>query len=766
MKLKTLYISLIYIILILFISCNKHKELTNKESEIEKKIESILKKMTLAEKAGQMTQIGIPAICVQDQYWDSVDTLIIDTIKLQKALNEDFVGSFVGKGFYPPSKEEYFNLISQIQNFAVNNTRLKIPVMYVTDGVHGANYTAGSTIFPHQIALAATWNPFFAEKAAEISSYELRASNTAWNFAPVIDINWQAQWGRACETFGEDTYLTTIMANAFIKGAQGNDISNPQKTAVCLKHLIGYGSSKYGKDRKNALIPERFLRQYYLPPFEEAIKNGARTVMINSGLVNSVPCHINKFLITDLLKGELGFTGLTISDWGDMQFLHEFHKTAASHKEAVLQMVNAGVDICMVPYDASFARYVVELVNEKKIPMSRIDDAVRRILRIKFELGLFENPNTNFKDYPLFGSAEFANHSYLAASEAITLLKNKKNILPLKKGKKILITGVAANSLNYLNGPWSRSWSGQDTAYNDNKKLTILEAVREKNAYSNVKFIQSTDFDFEINIKEAVNAAKNADYIIVCLGEKPVTERPSDIKELYMPKAQRNLVKELKKTGKPIILVLIEGRTLLINDIVDSAEGILMAYYPGHEAGRAIADIIFGDINPSGKLPYTYQKHAATPMPYIHTVSDRADNFGTYTDYDPQWPFGFGLSYTTFAYDTLSIDSPTLSGTDSLKIVIKITNTGKIIGKEVVQLFLRDDFASIDPDFEKLIRFQKVELKPGESKNIEFYITKKDLEFVDINNNRIVEEGSFTLHTGNRLNIIKKNNFNYILQKL
>ena len=760
MKISGFRVSVLISIIITFSGTYLESQNFNNKLEIEKRIDSLLTKMTLEEKAGQMTQMGIPAICVQKNYWDSPDTLIIDTAKLTEALNVNFIGSFVGKGFYPPSKQEYFNLISQIQNYSVNKTRLKIPIFYATDAVHGATYTKGSTVFPHQIAIAATRNPYFAEKSGEITAYELRASNTSLNFAPDLDINWQAQWGRACETYGEDPYITTLMGNAFIKGSQSPSIANPEKVAVCIKHLIGYGSPQYGKDRKNTLMPERFLRQYYIPPFEEAINKGARVVMMSSGLVNSIPCHTNKFLITDLLKGELGFTGFTISDWGDMQFLTEFHKTAPNHKEAVRQMVNAGLDMCMVPYDASFAKFVIELVHEGKIPMSRINDAVRRILRVKFELGLFEKPNTNYKDYPKFGSEEFADESYKAASEAITLLKNNK-ILPLKKGKKILITGVAANSLNYLNGPWTRSWSGQDTSYNDNTKLTILDAVKQKNGISNTLFVEGTGYDKDINTKKAVKEAENVDYIVVCLGEIPVTERPSDINELFLPEAQRNLVKQLKKTGKPLILVILEGRTRIIKDIVPLADGILLAYYPGNEGGRAVTDILFGDINPSGKLPYTYQKNAAAPMPYIHTVTDRADNFGTYTDYDPQWPFGFGLSYTTFNYDTIFVSSPLLSKSDTLKVSVKVTNTGKRAGKEVIQLFLRDDFASIDPDFERLIRFNKLEFKAGETKIIEFKITKNDLTFVSQKNIPITEAGSFSLTTGNRFDMVKSTKFQY-----
>jgi beta-glucosidase len=757
---RILYVFSTMLLLFTF-ACSPQEESNKAEEDIEKKIDQLLSQMTLEEKAGQMTQMGIPAICEQDGYWDDADSLIIDTAKLRKALSEDHIGSFLGKGFYPPTKEEYYKLISQIQDFAVNKTRLGIPIIYATDAVHGAHYTAGSTVFPHQIALAATGDPALAEKMAEITAYELRASNTPLNFAPVVDISWQAQWGRVFETFGEDPYITAQMGSAFVRGSQGNDLSDSVKVAACLKHLIGYGSPQYGKDRKNAIIPERYIRQYYLPPFAKAVEDDVAVVMINSGLVNGVPGHTNKFLITDLLKGELGFQGVTVSDWGDMQFLSDFHKTAPTHKDAVRQMVNAGLDMCMVPYDASFAHYVVDLVREGEISESRIDDAVRRILRLKFRLGLFENPNTHYAGYTDFGSEKFAEASYKTASEAITLLKNN-DVLPLSKNKKVLITGVAAHSLNYLNGPWTRSWSGQEEKYNDPGKLTILDALRNKIGTENTEYVVGTDFDSDINTQKAVQAAKNADYIVACLGEIPNAERPSDIKELYLPEAQRNLVKQLSKTGKPVILVLVEGRGRIINDITDKSAGILLAYYPGNEGGRALVDVLYGDVNPSGKLPYSYQKHAATPMPYIHTVSDRADNHGGFTDYDPQWPFGFGLSYTTFQYDSIYTDKTEMKASDSLKVSIQVTNTGERSGKEIVQLYVRDEFATVDPDFERLVRFEKIHLEAGETQTVTFNLSKDDLAFVDTNQKWITESGTFILMVGNRMDIVKRTEFNFI----
>lgn len=706
--------------------------------------------MTLEEKAGQMTQIGIPVILEQNGYWDPADTLIIDTVKLKKALTKNHIGSFVGKGYYPPSRHEYYRLLKQIQDFAIEQTRLGIPIAYATDAVHGAHYTKASTIFPHQLAMAATWDPNLVEQIAQATAYELRASNTPWNYAPVIDVSWQSQWGRTFETFGEDPYLTSMMGTAFINGAQNSKIIDSLHTATCAKHLIGYGSSQYGMDRKNSIIPERYMRQYYLPPFEAAIKSGVKSIMVSSGLVNAIPCHVNKALITDIVKGELGFKGIVISDWGDMQFLSDFHKTAQNYKEATMQMVNAGIDICMVPYDASFTKYLIELVKEGKVDESRVNDAVTRILNFKYDIGLFNKANTHYNDYLDFASKKHQSLSSKVASEAITLLKNKNNLLPLQKNKKTLVSGIAANSLNYLNGPWTRTWSGEDTMYNDMNKQTIYQSLFKRFGETNVNYVLGANYESEINIADAVNIANTSDYIVVCIGEKLATERPSDIKSLELPNSQINLVKELAKTNKPIVLILLEGRTRLISEIEPLVDAIIMAYYPGQESANVITDILFGDINPSGKLPLSYPKHATTPMPYIHTVSDRTDNKGTYSDYEPLWQFGYGLSYTNFLYKNITCSSNQLIGSDSLFVSVEVCNTGEVSGKEVIQLYLRDEYASIDPDYEKLIAFKKIELEPNNSKEVVFTISKNDLAFVNANNKWVIEDGQFTLSSGDR----------------
>ena len=617
------------------------------DTTIDAKVEQLLSQMTLEEKVGQMTNIGLTAIC-KGPFWNDADSLEIDTAKLRYMVQTWHIGSIQGKGKYPPTPEEWYHIIKQIQNYALTETRLGIPVLYGIDGVHGAGYSAGSTFFPQEIACAATWNPEFAYKTAEITSYELKASSTPWNYAPVLDVSCQPLWGRIFETYGEDTYLTTKMGAAYVDGAQQKDLSGNNATAVCLKHFIGYGNPCNGKDRSTAIIPENELRQYYLPPFQEAIKKGALTVMLNSGSVNGIPGHVNSHWINDILKGELGFEGFVISDWDDISKLVDVYQVAANIKEATKLAVMAGMDMCMVPYDESFAANLTELVKEGEVPMERIDDVVRRILKVKFKLGLFSKPYTNPKDYPLFGSDEFAMESYRAASECITLLKNRNDILPLKKGVKIMVTGPVAASLNYLNGAWSRTWSGLEEQYNDTGKLTVLDALIQKAGAPNVRYAAGTTIDSIIDIKEAIKQAKKSDVIVACLGEAPATEKPSDINDLDLPPAQIELVKQLSKTGKPIVIVLLEGRPRVFREAEKLSQAVLMAYLPGQEGGRAIADILFGDVNPSGHLPYTYPRYSGAIWKYNHKASDAMDKNFLLHGFDPQFQFGEGMSYTSF----------------------------------------------------------------------------------------------------------------------
>jgi len=746
-----------FAILVLFGACNSiDKKKSIQLKEIDSRVEELLSKMTLEEKVGQMTNIGLPAVC-KGPYWNDTDSLEIDTAKLNNLLLKHHVGSIQNKGKYPPSVEEWNRLIRIIQDVAIKDSRLGIPVLMGIDGVHGANYTAHSTLFPQQIACAATWNPECARQLGEITSYELRASSTTWNYAPVLDVSWQPLWGRTFETFGEDTYMTSIMGEAFVKGSQGDDLSNMEKTAVCLKHFIGYGNPVSGKDRSPAIIPERDLKQYYLPPFKAAIDAGALSVMINSGSVNGIPGHANYELLTNVLKGELGFNGFAISDWADVTKLMDVHYVAHDMKEAVKIAVLAGMDMCMVPYDAGFAVELVKLVKEGSVPVERINDAVRRILNVKFKLGLFETPVSDPEMYDKFGSEEFANISYEAAKECLTLLKNDKNTLPLTKRKKVLVTGPTANSINYLNGAWSRTWSGIETEYNDEGKATVLDAIRNKAGKGNVSYAEGTGFNEEINVRKAVGLARKNDVIVVCIGEKPATEQPSNTQELDLPDAQIKLVKELSKTGKPIVLVMLQGRPRIIREIEGLCHAVILAYVPGQEGGRAIADVLFGDCNPSGKLPYTYPRYSGSIWKYNHKGSDE---IGAYA-YDPQYEFGEGLSYTTFQYTEPELSADTLQGKNPLEIKITVTNTGKIFGKEVIQLYTRDMVASVSPDVKKLVRFEKIGLEPGETKAVSFQIDAKDLAFVGKNNQWITETGDFKIFIGGNPKNFKTKSFYY-----
>jgi beta-glucosidase len=530
-----------------------------------------------------------------------------------------------------------------------------------------------------------------------------------------------------------------------------------------LKHYIGYGAGRNGKDRANALIPENGLRQYYLPPFEQAIKEGAASVMISSNAVNGIPCHINKYYISDILKGEFGFKGVVISDFSDVHFLTEAHEITEDKREATKLAVNAGLDVLMNPYEIDVVDYIVEMVETNEITMERVDDAVTRVLRLKFQLNLFEKPYNNPDDFPELGGEKHIEQNYLTASEAITLLKNNKNILPLKKDKKILVTGYAANSMNVLNGAWSRTFLGQDTVYNDPSKLTIFNAIEKEVGKENVEYAQGTAYTEDINTKEVVSKAKNADYIVVCIGEIPATEKPSDINELQVPEAQQELIKKLAVYNKPIILVMVQGRPRIIRDIEPLSDAIVMAYVPGQEGGRAISDVLFGHINPSGKLPYTYPLYSGNALTYYHKKADIRDITWAYDGFYSQYEFGSGLSYTSFKYSNVILDKEILNGNETLKVSVTIKNTGKREGKDVAQLYIKDLWASVAPDSKRLIGFEKISLKPNESKTITFEIERADLKFIGIENKWVVEEGEFEIQVGGNPKELIKKQFEYKL---
>lgn len=717
------------------------------ESKIDEKVESLLGQMSLEEKAGQMTNISLMALA-EGEFWMRRDTVKLDTAKIRALLIDAHVGSVQNLGTYPFAPDEWRKLIGIIQDVAIEQTRLGIPLIYGIDAVHGANYTAGSTLFPHQLGMAATWNPDLVAMGASITSYEMRASGIPWNYAPVLDVCKQPLWGRIFETYGEDTYLTSTLGTAFVEGAQGPATVGDQQSAVCLKHFWGYGQPATGKDRSPTYLPERLLRQYHLPPFEAALAAGARTVMINSGAVNGVPSHADRYLITDILKGELGFTGFTISDWEDVVNLVEVHQVAHDEREAVKLSVNAGLDMCMDPYDASFATHLIDLVQAGEVTEGRVNDAVRRILRVKHELGLFDQPLTDPSRYPDFGSEKHSLAAREAASESLTLLKNESSALPLRKNQKVLVAGVAAHSLTTLNGAWSRTWSGQDTTFNDRGKATILEAIRNEVGPENTLYALGSSYDTLIDGAHALSQAKKADCIVLCLGEKPATEKPSDIDDLTMPAAQLELAKMLAETGKPMVLVLVQARPRIISAIEPLADAILMAYLPGNEGGVAIADVLFGKVNPSGKLPVTYPRHTGSLWAYDHTKADiRDDNFG-FEGFNPQFEFGHGLSYTDFSYSDLRISRDTLSVDAWIEVTVNVENTGEVAGKEVVQLYSSDLVASVVPAVKQLRRYQKISLEPGEMKEVQFTLRAGDLAFVNTDLEWVTEAGDFDIHVG------------------
>jgi len=709
-----------------------------------KDIDVLISKMSIEEKVGQMSQVDLGVIAV-GEICNLKNPQQLDILKLETALNKYHVGSIlnVGCGSGTISLENWKKIISTIQIKNQKSSNYPIPVIYGIDAIHGANYVMGATLFPQQIAQAATWNPKLVKSANEISAYETRAAGIPWNFSPVLDLGRQPLWSRFFETYGEDVCLAKSMAVAAISGLQSN-VDNTYHVAACMKHFLGYSFSLSGHDRTPAWISERELREYFLPTFQAAINVGAKTVMINSGEINGTPVHANYDILTKLLRDELKFTGVAVTDWEDIYKLVNVHHVAATKKEAVKMAIMAGIDMSMTPNDFEFNDLLIQLVKEGSIPQSRIDLSVKRILNLKKELGLFDNVVYLPSSYPDFGSKKFSDVSYNAASEAITLLKNNSNVLPLtNKDEKLFVCGPAANSLNLLNGAWTHTWQGVDDKYNSKGKLTILKALRAN--FTSVNYLQGTSLDSIIDFNACIAQAKNADKIIVCLGELPCTEIPGNINDLTLPAAQLKLVDELSKLSKPIILVCCFNRPRIIHSIVNKADAIIYAYLPGDEGGRAIADCIAGIINPSGKLPFTYPKATNEIVHYDHKASeDLATDFSN-NAYQPEFDFGFGMSYTHFTYSDFKVSSDTLLNNDSISISIKVTNDGKLNGKEVVQLYYKDLVASITPSVKKLVAFEKVDLSFGQSKVVNLKVAKSDFSFINKDLKRVTEEGTIEL---------------------
>ena len=714
---------------------------------IESKINVLLKQMTLQEKVGQMAQVAIDVVGKVDY---SKQTYTIDADKLNDVVVNYKVGSILNT---PPgvllTPEQWNQVLSDIQS-AAQKTKLKIPVLYGLDDIHGVNYAAGTTLFPQEIGQAATWNRQLVYDGAVITAYESRAVGVPWTFSPVVDLGTNPQWPRIWEDYGEDPYLSGELGAQFVKGIQ-DPLGSKEKLVVSLKHYMAYSDPKSGHDRTDAWIPENYLREYHLPPFAATVKAGARTVMVNSALINGIPTHINKHILTDILKNELRFTGFVVTDWQDIENIYRRDKVAKSMKDAVMLSINAGIDMAMIPYDyKQFCKDLIALVKEGKVLQGRIDDAVRRILRVKYELDLFNRPTTFLKDYPNFGSVQFRRTAFNTAGESITLLKNRNNTLPLPASAKILVTGPNANSMRCLNGGWTYTWQGDRTDELGQQYNTILEAVVNKFGKEKVNYVPGVAYkergayfqDSIVNIDAAVQAAANADYVLLCIGENSYTETPGNLEDLNLSDNQIALANALIKTGKPVIFVLSEGRPRIISKIEPGAAAILHIYLPGNYGGDALAAVLSGDVNPSGKLPITYPRHPNSLVGYIHKPSEGEGNpqGGEFT---PQFPFGFGLSYANFVYTNLTVNKTSFTPDETATISVTIRNTGTRDGKEVVQLYISDIQGSFTPDVKRLRGFEKVHIEGAEVKTVTFKIPMKQLAFVNPNNKMQLEEGEF-----------------------
>jgi beta-glucosidase len=723
------------------------------------RVEALLRRMTLEEKVGQMTQLTMGMfVSGRDQ------DVKIDEAKLDKAINKYGVGSFLNVSDQALTVDKWHELIGRIQDASMK-TRLKIPNLYGIDSIHGANYVQGATLFPQEIGMAATWNPALMHRAAEITAMETRAAAIPWSFSPVLDIGRQPLWARFWETFGEDPYLAKVMGVAFVRGLEGNDLSSERHVAASLKHYMGYSLPLTGRDRTPAWIPENYLREYVMPPFEASIKAGARTVMVNSAEINGTPGHVNKKILTDMLYGEMKFDGFVVSDWEDIKKLVTFWKVAKDEKEATRMAVMAGIDMSMVPLDYSFADLLIELVKEKKVPMTRIDQAVRRILKVKFDLGLFENPMPSPAARSNFGRPEYAQVSLQAARESLVLLKNDNNILPLAKNRKVLVTGPTADSLISLNNGWTWVWQGSEPSLYPKDKPTIQRAIAAKLGGRNFEFVQGTritrkpgspsnstptDLDEEVDVRKAVDEARDADVVVLCLGEGSYTETPGNITDLTLPETQLRFAEAIIATGKPVVLVMVEGRPRVISRIADRVSGILLALNPSNEGGTAIADVLFGDYNPNGKLPFTYPRNPNNLIMYDHKLFETEETaFGNAAN-KPQFEFGTGLSYTTFAYSNLRLNQTSIPMNGSVTVSVDVRNTGARAGKETAILYLRDEVASLAPPGKRVKRFAKVHLEPGQTRTLTFTLSRDDFSFIGADNKPTIEPGDFTVMVGSQ----------------
>ena len=724
------------------------------DPKIEAQVEQTLKKLTLEEKIGQMMELVTDLFGANDKN----GVFYIDEHKTDSILSRYKIGSILNApNTCAPTAKQWEKYIAQIQKISMK--RIGIPCVFGLDQNHGSTYTQGGTLFPQNINVAASFNREIARRSAEATAYETRAVSIPWTYSPTVDLGRDARWPRIWENFGEDCYLSSEMGKAMVYGFQGEDPNNIDQyhIATSMKHFMGYGVPWTGKDRTPAYISPADLREKHFAPFLAGLQAGALTVMVNSASVNGMPMHANKDILTGWLKEETGWDGVLITDWADINNLYTREMVAKDKKDALRIAINAGIDMIMEPYSCDACGYLVELVKEGKIPMSRIDDACRRVLRMKYRLDLFKNPTQKLKNYPKFGGEEFAKLALEGATESMVLLKNEGNILPLQHGKKILLTGPNANQMRCLDGGWSYTWQGHRADEFAGKYNTIYEAFCNEYGKENVILNQGVTYnekgkyweENEPQIQGAVDAAKNVDVIVACIGENSYTETPGNLTDLWLSENQRNLVKELAKTGKPVVLVLNEGRPRLIADIEPLAQGIIDILIPGNMGGDALVGLVSGKSNFSGKMPYTYPKEINSLANYDFKKSEEVGTMEGAYDYNAkitqQWGFGYGLSYTSYKYSNLKVSQSDFRHGDIIKVSVDVKNTGKVAGKESVLLFSSDLIASMVPDGRRLRAFDKIELQPGETKTVTFDLNADDLAFVGYDGKWVLEEGDFKL---------------------
>ena len=729
------------------------------DPKIEAQVEQTLKKLTLEEKIGQMMELVTDLFGANDKN----GVFYIDEHKTDSILSRYKIGSILNApNTCAPTAKQWEKYIAQIQKISMK--RIGIPCVFGLDQNHGSTYTQDGTLFPQNINVAATFNREIARRSAEATAYETRAVSIPWTYSPTVDLGRDARWPRIWENFGEDCYLSSEMGKAMVYGFQGEDPNNIDQyhIATSMKHFMGYGVPWTGKDRTPAYISPADLREKHFAPFLAGLQAGALTVMVNSASVNGMPMHANKDILTGWLKEETGWDGVLITDWADINNLYTREMVAKDKKDALRIAINAGIDMIMEPYSCDACGYLVELVKEGKIPMSRIDDACRRVLRMKYRLDLFKNPTQKLKNYPKFGGEEFAKLALEGATESMVLLKNEKlqdgnPVLPLAKGKKILLTGPNANQMRCLDGGWSYTWQGHRADEFAGKYNTIYEAFCNQYGKENVILNQGVTYnekgkyweENEPQIQGAVDAAKNVDVIVACIGENSYTETPGNLTDLWLSENQRNLVKELAKTGKPVVLVLNEGRPRLIADIEPLAQGIIDILIPGNMGGDALVNLVSGKSNFSGKMPYTYPKEINSLANYDFKKSEEVGTMEGAYDYNAkitqQWGFGYGLSYTSYQYSNLKVSQSDFRHGDIIKVSVDVKNTGKVAGKESVLLFSSDLIASMVPDGRRLRAFDKIELQPGETKTVTFDLNADDLAFVGYDGKWVLEEGDFKL---------------------